>query len=105
MGDILMSMGILPSRSSDVEAYKDSLRLRSSTAMSACLTSQAVPGRARRAGVQRGAADPDRSAAVRPDDAAGASETAQTDAKAILTAPPRADRAILAGRILPTVTT
>ena len=58
MAGILMSMGILPSRSSDVDAYKDKLgsRVPVRLCQRACRR-QAVPGRARRPGVQRGAAE------------------------------------------------
>ena len=68
MGNILMSMGILPTRGlghrgvlrSPVDAVPRGLRGPTGGG-------HAVPDRARRAGVHRGAAGPDRGARVRPD--------------------------------------
>ena len=68
MADILMSMGILPSRSSDVAAHQAQTRRRLPERLcrGPCRR-QAVPGRARRAGILRGAAASDRVAPVRQD--------------------------------------
>ena len=67
MSGILMSMGILLSRSSDVEANKAQARLGIPRRLCqrACRR-QAVPGGARRPGVQRSAAEDAGSLAVRP---------------------------------------
>ena len=59
MGDILMSMGILPTRTSDVEAFTRPARLDPFLKgyVSQLADADAVPDRARRPGVHRGAAE------------------------------------------------
>ena len=67
MGDILMSMGILPSRTSDVEAFSESLTGDvSSRAIPSPRQREAVSGGARRAGILRSSAAAARGNSVRP---------------------------------------
>ena len=90
MGDILMSMGILPSRTSDVAAFKDKLGSPSSTAMSATLA-DAKPFPVVLGGQEFSESLQQHVEAVQFGQvtAADAQETAQADATAILDARPR----------------
>ena len=69
MSDILMSMGILPSRTSDIQAHKERLGARLPQGLCRrARRGQGLPGRARRPGVFRGAAAGDRAPAIWPGD-------------------------------------
>jgi len=72
MADLLQSMGILPSRSSDLEAYRGDLSREFLNAyVERAAEREAVPDRARRPGVHRVAAENARGAAGGPDVRAG----------------------------------